>query len=138
MPFLIAAKKRRDALMGTAEWKPNKPEMADLVLLRDDGNPEKLNHDNELFHEFMAKYEVEYENLSPGSLRQACATYWANYGGLEGRGVSREYLRQFLGHSKKSNMDNYYARTSEEAMSREFSGEVVQRPFRTSSLTPDN
>lgn len=135
-PFLVAAKKRRDKRIASGQWKPKNPEMSDLVLLRDDGNPEKLNHDNDLFHEFMAKYEVDYENLSPGSLRQACATYWANYGGQDGRGVSREFLRQFLGHSKKSNMDNYYARTSDEAMSREFAGAVIQRPERqTKNIT---
>lgn len=129
-PFLEAAKKRREKLIADGTWNTNNPLMADLVLLRDDGNPEKLNHDNELFHEFMAKYEVEYENLSPGALRQACATYWANYGGAESRGVSREYLRMFLGHSKKSNMDAYYTRTSDEAMTREFSGAIQQRAVR--------
>jgi integrase len=138
-PFLLAAKKRRELLIASKEWKPKNPDMADLVLLRDDGNPEKLNHDNALFHEFMAKYEIEYQNLSPGSLRQACATYWANYGGVESRGVPREYLRKFLGHSTKSNMDAYYARTSDEAMSREFSGAVLERPTRRSrALTHDN
>ena len=139
LPFLLAAKKRRETLVKSNGWAPKNPEMADLVLLRDDGNPEKLNHDNELFHAFMEKYGIEYENLSPGSLRQACATYWANYGGQDGRGVSREYLRQFLGHSKKSNMDNYYARTSDEAMDREFGGSVIERPpTRTTVRTPDN
>jgi len=130
-PFLVAARERRDKLESpenAAKWNP-RPDFADLVLLREtDGSAEKLNNDSELFHEFMEKYNVQYRNLSPGALRHACATFWANYGGPDGRGVSREMLRKFMGHSAKSNLDAYYARTSQDAMSREFGSAPVERP----------
>lgn len=137
-PFLDAARQRRDKLEApenAANWNP-RPDFADLVLLREtDGSAEKLNNDSELFHEFMAKYHVQYRNLSPGSLRHACATFWANYGGPDGRGVSREMLRKFLGHSAKSNLDAYYARASQDAMSREFGSTPVQRPNQATNET---
>ena len=98
------------------------------MLLRDDGTADKLNHDNERFHEFMNKYKVHYRELSPGSLRHACATYFANYGGANGRGVERPMLRKFMGHSAGSNLDAYYARASQMAMSREFGNIPVERP----------
>ena len=133
-PFLVAARERRDKLEAAeneANWNP-RPDFADLVLLREsDGSAEKLNNDSVLFHEFMEKYNVQYRDLSPGSLRHACATFWANYGGPDGRGVSREMLRKFMGHSAKSNLDAYYARTSQDAMSREFSSTLVERPNKT-------
>jgi len=139
--ILQAARLRRDELEKRTDWRPTE-EFKDLVLLREDGDglgkPEKLNHDNELFHQFMAKYEIQYRNLSPGSLRHACATYWANYGGPEGRGVSREYLRKFMGHSPKSKLDAYYARSSQEAMDREFGGPAIERPTTNRTRTPDN
>lgn len=139
-PFLIAAKARREEALkpeNAASWRP-RPDFADLVLLREDGTAEKLNNDSELFHKSMEKYEIQYRNLSPGSLRHACATYWANYGGPDGRGVSREMLRKFMGHSAHSKLDAYYARASQDAMSREF-GELTERPPQTrTSITPDN
>jgi len=135
-PFLVAARARRNALeapSNASKWSP-RPDFKDLVLLREtDGGAEKLNSDSTLFHEFMDKYNVQYRNLSPGSLRHACATYWANYGGPDGRGVSREMLRKFLGHSPKSNLDSYYARASQAAMSREFGSDPLQRPNQTTS-----
>jgi integrase len=139
-PFLIAAKARREEALkseNAASWRP-RPDFADLVLLREDGTAEKLNNDSALFHEFMEKYGIQYRNLSPGSLRHACATYWANYGGPDSRGVSREMLRRFMGHSAHSKLDAYYARASQDAMSREF-GEPIERPSQTrTSITPDN
>ncbi len=137
---LRAARARRDELEKRPDWNPPK-EFEDLVLLREEGDgvgkPEKLNHDNELFHDFMAKYKIQYRNLSPGSLRHACATFWANYGGPEGRGVSREYLRKFMGHSPKSKLDAYYARSSQEAMDREFGGSAIVSPMRNQTPTTD-
>ncbi len=126
-PFLVAALERRKALEASGNWHPSE-EFRDLVLLRDDGMADKLNHDNERFHEFMNKYEVHYRELSPGSLRHACATYFANYGGADGRGVERPMLRRFMGHSAKSSLDAYYARASQIAMSREFGNIPVERP----------
>lgn len=126
LPFLQAARARRDELEASPDWNPPRPEFADLVLLRDDGRAEKLNHDNTLFHQFLGDYEVSYRNLSPGALRHACATYWANYGGPDGRGVSREKLREFLGHSAGSDLDAYYARASQLALDREFSGPYLE------------
>lgn len=125
-PFLEAAKARRDEATkpeNAANWNPRE-DFADLVLLREDGSAEKLNHDSALFHEFMEKYGINYRNLSPGSLRHACATYWANYGGPDGRGVSAEQLRKFMGHSASSKLDAYYARSSQDAMSREFGSPI--------------
>lgn len=133
-PFLVEARKRRDELEKSPDWNP-RPDFSDLVLLRDDGSAEKLNNDSALFHEFMEKYHVQYRNLSPGSLRHACATYWANYGGPDGRGVTREMLRKFLGHSAKSSLDAYYARASQDAMSREFGSTPVQRPNQATNET---
>jgi integrase len=131
MPILLAARARRDELEKDPGWNPRE-EYSNLVLLREDGqasgSPEKLNHDNELFHQFMSKYDIQYRNLSPGSLRHACATFFANYGGAEGRGVSREMLRMFMGHSPKSKLDAYYARSSQAAMSREFGATNVGLP----------
>lgn len=124
-PLLEAARARRDELEKSPKWKP-KSEFSDQILLRDDGSTDPLNHDNALFHQFMNKYGVSYRNLSPGALRHACATYWANYGGPDGRGVSRENLRKFMGHSANSNLDAYYARASDAAMSREFGTQVVE------------
>jgi len=137
-PFLVAARERRDKLEASANaanWNP-RPDFADLVLLREtDGSAEQLNNDSDLFHEFMATYQVQYRDLSPGSLRHACATFWANYGGPDGRGVSREMLRKFMGHSAKSNLDAYYARTSQDAMSREFGSAPVERSNKAISET---
>jgi integrase len=118
-PFLVAARERRDALIKSGNWHPRE-DFDDLVLLRDDGSCEKLNNDSALFHEFMSKYNVQYRNVSPGALRHAAATYWANYGGPDQRGVTRENLRRFMGHSVHSNLDAYYARASQDAMTREF------------------
>lgn len=121
LPFLQAAAKRREAEKKSPAWSPRE-EFNDLILLREDGSAENLNHDNALFHEFMEKYGITYANLSPGALRHASATYWANYGGTDGRGVSRERLRQFLGHSAGSKLDAYYARASQAALDDEFGG----------------
>lgn len=127
-PYLEAAKKRRDERIQAGTWRTSREEFTDLVLTRDDGTVENLNHDNALFHEFLTKYGIEYRNVSPGALRHACATYWANYGGEDGRGVSRENLRNFLGHSPDSKLDAYYARSSEIAMTREFGSAPITRP----------
>lgn len=125
-PFLVVAKARRAELEKSGNWNPRE-DFRDLVLLRDDGGAEKLNNDSELFHQFMEKYNVQYRSLSPGALRHACATYWANYGGPDGRGVSRENLRKFMGHSPRSKLDAYYARASQDAMSREFGMNPARR-----------
>lgn len=121
LPFLQAAAKRRELDKSSANWSPREG-FDDIILLRENGSIENLNHDNALFHEFMRKYEISYSNLSPGALRHAFATYWANYGGQDGRGVSRERLRQFLGHSPDSKLDAYYARTSLIALDDDFGG----------------
>jgi integrase len=126
LPFILAAKERRAQLETSPQWRPQS-EFADLVLLRDDGTPERLNHDNALFHEWMDAYQVSYRNLSPGALRHAAATFWANYGGADKRGVTPEQLRKFLGHSPKSQLDAYYARASQEALAREFGGDIYER-----------
>ena len=97
------------------------------MLLRADGSAEKLNNDSELFHQFMDKYNIQYRNVSPGALRHACATFFANYGGPDGRGVSRENLRKFMGHSPHSKLDAYYARASQDAMTREFGMNPARR-----------
>lgn len=117
---LNAARERRQALEASPEWQPRDPQFADLILLRNDGNPDRLNHDNLLFAEWMTAYGVEYRNLSPGALRHAAATFHANYGGEDGRGVTREKLREFLGHSASSDLDAYYTRASQAALMREF------------------
>lgn len=129
-PFLEAARKRREENIQSGKWDP-KEQFADLVLLREDGGIEKLNHDNELFKEFMDKYQIHFNNLSPGALRHACATFFANYGGPDGRGVTRENLRKFMGHSPSSKLDAYYARASQDAMSREFGDIPIDRPSAT-------
>lgn len=121
-PFLEKAFERRKAEKASPNWSPRQG-FEDLVLLRQDGSADNLNYDNTLFHEFMNKYQISYSNLSPGALRHATATYWANYGGPDGRGVSRERLRQFLGHSAKSKLDVYYARATQQAMDGDFGGE---------------
>ena len=125
-PFLEKAFERRRAERSSPNWAPREG-FEDLVLLRSDGSAENLNHDNTLFHEFMNKYEISYSNLSPGALRHASATYWANYGGPDGRGVPRERLRQFLGHSPSSKLDAYYARATQQAMDEDFGVGVVRR-----------
>jgi integrase len=132
MKYLQEARNRRDQLEKSTTWNPRE-DFADLVLLKDDGSAEILNDDSVLFHDFMEKYSVQYHSLSPGALRHAFATFWANYGGPEGRGVTREMLRRFLGHSAKSNLDTYYARASQAAMSREFSQSNAPEPERYKS-----
>jgi integrase len=126
LPHLLAAKERRALVKASPEWKPKNTALEDLLLMRDDGTSERLNHDNTLFHEWMNDYEVSYRNLSPGALRHAAATFWANYGGPDGRGVSRERLREFLGHSAGSDLDAYYARASQRALEREFGGNFYE------------
>ena len=125
-PFLIAAKARRAELEASDNWRPRE-DFRDLVLLRDDGSADKLNDDSELFHQFMEKYNIQYRNVSPGALRHAFATFHANYGGPDGRGVSRENLRKFMGHSAHSKLDAYYARASQDAMTREFGMNPARR-----------
>lgn len=125
MPFLQRAAERRAIEKKSPSWAP-KEEFEELVLLRPDGSAENLNHDNELFHEFMNKYGITYSDLSPGALRHAAATFHANYGGVDGRGVARMKLRQFLGHSSGSDLDAYYARASLIAMDEEFGGSRTQ------------
>lgn len=120
LPYLVAATERREQLIEQG-WKAERAEFADLILLRDDGVADRLNHDNELFGQFCRRYGLEFPNLSPGALRHAAATYWANHGGPDGRGVSREQLRKFMGHAPGSKLDDYYARSSRSAMRREFS-----------------
>lgn len=135
-PFLVEARKRRDELEASG-WKA-KDGFEDVVLLRSsDGSPENLNHDSTLFHDFMKKYQVLYRKLSPGSLRHACATFHANYGGPDGRGVQREKLREFMGHTPRSDLDAYYARSSQIAMDREFGGPVL-KPYETSGEAIQN
>lgn len=134
LPHLTAARRRRDELEQRDTWHPQ-PEFADVVLLRDDGSAERLNHDNALFHEWMNAYEVSYRDLSPGSLRHASATYYANYAGTDGRGVSPEKLRQFLGHTPRSNLDAYYARASTIALADAFSESTYDRRGERERLT---
>ena len=131
-PFLIAAKQRRLEIEASDSWHPLR-EFRDLVLINDNGTVPKLNSDSALFHMFMEKYNIQYRNVSPGALRHACATYFANYGGPDGRGVSREMLRKFMGHSPSSKLDSYYARASQEAMTREFG----MNPNRRGNISAD-
>ena len=110
-PYLEKAFERRKAEKKSPNWKPREG-FEDLILLREDGSAENLNHDNALFHEFMRKY--------------AAAPFFANYGGPDGRGVSRANLRIFLGHTPKSKLDAYYARASAAAMNEDFGGRSMR------------
>ncbi len=133
-PFLERALERRKSEQALSNWSPREG-FEELILLREDGSVENLNHDNALFHDFMNKYGITYANLSPGALRHASATYWANYGGPDGRGVPRERLRQFLGHSPSSKLDAYYARATQQAMDDDFGGNQSQLQHRRTSTT---
>lgn len=124
-PFILKAYERRQREKSSPNWNPREG-FEDLVLLREDGSPENLNRDNTLFHEFMTKYGITYSKLSPGALRHASATFFANFAGTTGRGVSRENLRKFLGHSPDSKLDAYYARASLVALDEEFGGVEMQ------------
>ena len=114
-PHCVALlRKQRDRVdqwkKNTETWKPRKG-FEDLVLIRENGSFRDLNKDNEAFHAWLKRMNIDIPGVKPGSLRHASATWWATEIGHD-----EDFLKSVLGWSKKSDLNHYYTRSNQKQL----------------------